>query len=210
MSHRIAGLILAGGRASRMGGRDKALVSLGDRPLLDHLLSRIRPQVDVLALSANGDPARFAAFGLPVVADTVPDFAGPLAGILAGLDWTASGTNCDRIVTAAVDTPFPPADLVERLSSAGEARNDTVAVARSGDARHPVFALWPVGLRDTLRHFLVERQQRRVWSFIEQQRHVEVDFPDLLVDGAAVDPFFNINTPSDLALAERILQGAVA
>lgn len=189
-----------------MGGGDKTLLALDGRPLLDHVVARLAPQVGSLVLSANGDPARFAATELPVLADTVEGYAGPLAGILTGLEWAAANTACKALVTAAGDTPFLPADLVARLAAAAAGRPGSIAVASSSGRRHPTFALWPLGLRQALRHFLVDEDNRRVSAFIERHDCVEVEFSLLAADGAQIDPFFNINTPDDLAVAERLLQ----
>jgi molybdopterin-guanine dinucleotide biosynthesis protein A len=204
MGRDIAGIILAGGQSRRMGGGDKSLLALGDSSLLDHIVARLAPQVGSLALSANGDPLRFAGFGLPVLADTVEGFAGPLAGILTGLEWAPMA--CDAIVTVAGDTPFVATDLVERLAAAVDERRGSIALACSGGKRHPTFALWPTDLRDALRRFLVDEDIRRVSAFIDRHDFVEVEFPMLKAGGHEVDPFFNINTPDDLAEAERLLQ----
>ncbi|TGS47601.1 MULTISPECIES: molybdenum cofactor guanylyltransferase MobA [unclassified Mesorhizobium] len=206
MNRDVAGIILAGGQSRRMGGGDKSLLPLGDGCVLDQILSRFGPQFETLALSANGDPARFARFGLPVLADTVEGFAGPLAGILTGLEWAAAGTPCKAIVTAAGDTPFLPLDLVDRLAAAAGERPGSIAVAFSAGRQHPTFALWPVGCRDALRHFLVDEHNKRVSAFIERHGHVEVEFPILQSAGQSIDPFFNINVPDDLAQAARLLQ----
>lgn len=206
MSQDIAGIILAGGLSRRMGGGDKTLLALSGRPLLDHVVARLAPQVGSLALSANGDPARFAASGLSVLADTVEGHAGPLAGILTGLEWAAANTACKSLVTAAGDTPFLPADLVAMLASAAADRLGSIAVASSSSRRHPTFALWPLGLRQALRHFLVDEDNRRVSAFIERHDFVEVEFPLSTLGGSEIDPFFNINTPDDLAVAECLLQ----
>lgn len=190
----IAGVILAGGRATRMGGGDKALLPLGGRPLLAHVVARLGPQVDRLALNANGDPARFAGFGLPVVADSVPGHPGPLAGVLAGLDWAAA-EGAEAIVTAAADTPFFPADLVSRLQAAGAA---PLAVATTPpDDPHPTFGLWPVSLRDDLRRALADGA-RKVVAWMEARGCARARFDD-------AEAFFNVNTPDDLARAERML-----
>ncbi|RWC76134.1 MAG: molybdenum cofactor guanylyltransferase MobA [Mesorhizobium sp.] len=206
MNRDVAGIILAGGQSRRMGGGDKSLLPLGGGCVLDQILSRFGPQFETLALSANGDPARFARFGLPVLADTVEGFAGPLAGILTGLEWAAAGTPCKAIVTAAGDTPFLPLDLVDRLAAAAGERPGSIAVAFSAGRQHPTFALWPVGCRDALRHFLVDEHNKRVSAFIERHGHVEVEFPILQSAGQSIDPFFNINVPDDLAQAARLLQ----
>ncbi|RUZ76545.1 molybdenum cofactor guanylyltransferase MobA [Mesorhizobium sp. M7A.F.Ca.US.006.01.1.1] len=204
MKRDIAGIILAGGQSRRMGGGDKSLLPLGDGCLLDHVVSRFTPQIESLALSANGDPARFLRFGLPVLADSVPGFAGPLAGILTGLEWAVTNTACKAVVSAAGDTPFLPLDLVARLADATDQRPDSIAVACSAGKRHPTFALWPTDCCDALRHFLVDEDNRRVSAFIDRYGFVEVEFP--IPPSAGIDPFFNINEPDDLVSAERLLQ----
>ncbi|WGF89343.1 molybdenum cofactor guanylyltransferase MobA [Marinivivus vitaminiproducens] len=196
------GVILAGGRSSRMGGGDKSLLVLQGRTLLEHVIARLGPQADGLVLNANGDPGRFAGFGLTVVPDTAPDQPGPLAGILSGLRWAAAQRpDCSRIITAAADTPFMPADLALRLAEAAEAAGADIALARSRGRTHPVFGLWPVALADDLEGAL-DRGERRVLRFAQRYRLVEVDFP---ADPA--DPFFNVNTPGDLATAESLIAG---
>jgi molybdopterin-guanine dinucleotide biosynthesis protein A len=200
----IAGLILCGGRSSRMGGGDKSLLPLGGSTILSRIIERlgsIRP----LAISANGDAARFSAFPLPVLADTVPGYAGPLAGILAGMLW-AAGQGCDHLLTVAGDTPFFPADLAGRLATATAGQPGRIAVAASDGRRHPVFALWPTALRHDLNRFLVESGTGRVNGFIDLHNPVDVAFPLVGRDGQFIDPFFNVNTPADLAEAGRIVQ----
>ncbi|RUX32473.1 molybdenum cofactor guanylyltransferase MobA [Mesorhizobium sp. M2A.F.Ca.ET.042.01.1.1] len=206
MDRNVAGIILAGGQARRMGGGDKPLLSLGKARLIDHVAARLKPQVAALALNANGDPARFAGMGLPVIEDTVPGHAGPLAGILDGLEWAAKQTTCRWLASAAGDTPFFPDNLVERLAAATHDRPGVIAVASCEGRWHPTFALWPLGLRDALHHFLVDEDNRRVSAFMERHGHVEVEFPIIEAGGQKIDPFFNINTPDDLAAAERLLQ----
>ncbi|AVO38384.1 molybdenum cofactor guanylyltransferase MobA [Pukyongiella litopenaei] len=198
------GVVLAGGQARRMGGGDKGLLRLGGRTILSHVIDRLAPQVAGLALNANGDPARFAGYGLPVIADTVGGFAGPLAGVLAGLDW-AAGQGADRIVTAAADTPFFPCDLVPRLLLASEGMADPLALAATpdparGQVRHPTFGLWPVALRDDLRAAL-EGGLRKVVLWTEPHGARIAEFPT-----GAVDPFFNVNTPDDLTRAAALLE----
>jgi len=205
MKQDVAGIILAGGQSRRMGGGDKSLLPLGRGCVLDHVVSRFRPQVATLALSANGDPARFSRLGLPVLADTVTGFAGPLAGLLTGIEWAVATTTCKAIVTVAGDTPFLPLDLVERLAAAADRRPGSIAVARSSGWRHPTFALWPAECRNALRHFLVDEDNRRVSAFIDRHDFVDVDFPIQEFDEQTLDPFFNINMPDDLAEAERLL-----
>jgi len=200
----IAGILLAGGQSRRMGGGDKCLRLLGGRPLLARIIERAAPQVAQLVINANGDPARFAAFGLPVAADTVEGFAGPLAGVLAGMEWAAANApECGWIATFASDAPFFPDDFVTRLAAAiagpGE-RGGDMACAASGGRRHPVFGLWPVALRAELHAALDERGVRKVDRWTRDYNLKEVEF-----DIDTIDPFFNVNRPEDLAAAEALL-----
>lgn len=192
----IAGVVLAGGLATRMGGGDKCLLELGGKPMLERIIARLAPQVDALALNANGDAARFAGFGLPVVADSVEGFAGPLAGVLAGLDWAASAGH-ESIVTVAGDTPFFPQDLVARLMAACEGMAHPLVLACTPDGRQPTFGLWPVALRDDL-HAALTGGLRKVVLWTDMHGGQMAEFPD----GRA---FFNINTPEDMAKAEAML-----
>ena len=203
----IVGLLLAGGLSRRMGGGDKALRLLGSRTLLERVIERLRPQVDALVLNANGDPARFAGFGLPVVADSVPDFAGPLAGILAGLDWAAAHRpDCTFVVSAPTDAPFLPSDLVSRLIQGMEAEGADLACAASGGQPHPVIGLWPVRLRDELRRAVVDEGVRKVDAWTGRYRLATVSFSDRMSElGPAGDPFFNANRPEDLDRAAALL-----
>ena len=194
---RIFGVILAGGQGRRMGGADKATLPLAGRSLVAHVAERLEPQVERLALSANGDPARFAALRLPVLPDVRSE--GPLSGILSALDWAAP-LGATAVVSAPTDAPFLPPDLVPRLILAGEATGG-VAMASSGGNDHPTFALWPVTLRDPLRAFLASGANPRVRAFADAHHAARADFPD---DGA----FANLNTSQDLALAEARLKGA--
>ena len=192
----LPGVILAGGRATRMGGGDKALLTLGGETLLARVIRRLGTQCGPLALNANGDPDRFADYGLPVLPDPLPDHPGPLAGVLAGMEW-AAGLGAPAIVTVAADTPFFPSDLAERLSAPGG-----LALAASPDAagkvwRHPTFGLWPVALRHDLRRAL-EDGLRKIVRWTDLHGAAEVVFH------ADADPFFNINTPEDLAAAEAL------
>ena len=196
------GVILAGGLATRMGGGDKCLLPLGGKPLLTYSIDRLRPQVADLALNANGDPARFKDFNIPVVPDSIEGFAGPLAGVLAGLDW-AAGEGSEYIVTAAADTPFFPTDLVPRLMLAVENGAKPIALARTSVGRHPTFGLWPVDLREDLRAAL-ENGTRKVVAWTEKHGTAYADFPT-----SGFDPFFNVNTPEDLAEAEALLEAAL-
>jgi molybdenum cofactor guanylyltransferase len=199
----VVGVLLAGGQARRMGGGDKCLRPLGGRAILDRVIERARPQVRALLLNANGDPDRFAAFGLPVASDVVEGFAGPLAGVLTGMEWAlAHHRDCPWIATLATDTPFVPQDLVARLLAAVEGQGADLACAASGGRAHPVFGLWPVRLADDLRRAMTQDAVRKVDVWTARHRLVQVDFPC-----APFDPFFNTNRPEDLARAEELLAG---
>ena len=194
------GLILAGGLARRMGGGDKPLKTIGGVTILDRVLARLAPQCTSLLINANGDPKRFAATGLPVVADDVPDFAGPLAGILAGLDWAAThAPGVTYVASVPGDCPFLPRDLVARLHQARLAAGKPLACAHSGDWRHPVVGVWPVQLRADLRKAVVEEDLRKIEVWTARHGVALADWPV-----APVDPFFNVNTPEDAAEADRI------
>ena len=194
------GLVLAGGLARRMGGGDKLMLRIGGSTILERVLDRFRPQCAAIVLNANGDPARFAQTGLPVVPDSIPDFAGPLAGILAGLDWaSAHAPQIEWIASVPGDGPFLPRDLVARLHDARMAAAEPLACARSGDWRHPVVGLWPVALRADLRHALVEEDLHKIELWTARHGIAIAEWPD-----QPVDPFFNVNTPDDAAAAEQI------
>ncbi len=196
-----SGIILAGGQARRMGGGDKGLLAIGDRTMLDHVIERLAPQVAELALNANGDETRFAEFGLPVLADPVAGRAGPLAGVLAGLDWAAD-REVANIVTAAADTPFLPTDLVTRLLDAAVDQGRQIALASTATGLHPTFGLWPVALRDDLRTALSEGV-RKVVDWTDRHGVARAEFPV-----GEFDPFFNVNTPEDLDRAQDFLESA--
>ena len=201
---KVVGLLLAGGQSRRMGGGDKAMRLLGGIPVLDRVIGRLRPQVEVLVINANGDPARFARFALPVVADSVPGFAGPLAGVLAGLDWAvAHRPDCPYVVSVATDAPFLPVDLVGRLAEGLDRANADLACAASGGRSHPVFGLWPVRLRDDLRRAVVDQAIRKVDLWTARYELAMVPFAD-----QPVDPFFNANRPEDLETAAALLKAA--
>jgi molybdopterin-guanine dinucleotide biosynthesis protein A len=194
------GVLLAGGLARRMGGGDKPMRQIGGRTILERVIARLQPQCDGLVLNANGDPARFASFGLPVIADTVENFPGPLAGILAALDWTAANRpEISWVLSAAADCPFLPRDLVSRLHQARAEQNAQLAVAASDEQSHPVIGLWSVGLREELRHALVVEDIRKIdrWTARYKLATVEWAVNEL-------DPFFNANTVDDIAAAERL------
>jgi molybdenum cofactor guanylyltransferase len=200
---KIVGLVLAGGQSRRMGGGDKSLRMLGGMALLEWVITRLRPQVEAMVINANGDPARFAGSGLPVVADSVPDFAGPLAGVLAGLDWTAANRpGCELVVSVATDAPFFPRDIVDRLVRGSEEAGADLACAASGGRAHPVFGLWPVRLREDLRHAVVVEGIRKVDAWTGRYKLATVSFSD-----RPVDPFFNANRPDDLTTADAMIAG---
>jgi molybdopterin-guanine dinucleotide biosynthesis protein A len=196
----IPGVLLAGGLARRMGGGDKPMRTIAGRTILERVIARLAPQCDGLILNANGDPARFAAFALPVVADTVADFPGPLAGILAALDWMATHRpEVKWVLSAAADCPFLPRDLVARLEESRTAQNAELAVAASGGQTHPVVGLWSVRLRGELRHALVEEGVRKIDRWTARYPLATVTWPT-----TPVDPFFNANTVDDIAEADRL------
>lgn len=206
------GVILAGGLATRMGGGDKGLLPLSDGTILDQVIARLDPQVAGMALNANGDPDRFAHLGLPVLPDSLPDFPGPLVGVLAGLDWAAT-QGADTIVTVAADTPFFSENLVSHLTETAAdmthplvlaatprgADEKTKSMSRSGLIRHPTFGLWPTALRDDLRAALLDGLRKVVlWTEKHGGREALFDIPG--------DPFFNVNTPEDLARAQDMMK----
>jgi molybdopterin-guanine dinucleotide biosynthesis protein A len=196
----IPGVLLAGGLARRMGGGDKPMRTIGGRTILERVIARLSPQCDGLILNANGDPARFAAFGLPVVADGVAGFPGPLAGILATLDWAARNRpEVTHVLSAAADCPFLPRDLVARLEKARVEQGATLAVAASGGQTHPVIGLWKVNLRDELRHALIDEDVRKIDRWTARYPLATVTWPT-----TPLDPFFNANTVEDIADAERL------
>jgi molybdenum cofactor guanylyltransferase len=197
---KIPGVLLAGGLARRMGGGDKPMRIIAGKTILERVIARLKPQCSALILNANGDPARFASFGLPVIADTVADFPGPLAGILATLDWMAEHRpEVQTVLSAAADCPFLPRDLVARLEAARAAENAELAVASSGGQTHPVIGLWSVRLRGELRHALVEEDVRKIDRWTARYPLATVSWPT-----TSVDPFFNANTTDDIAEADRL------
>jgi len=203
----IPGVILAGGLARRMGGGDKSLLSLGKKPVLAHVIARLQPQVSLIALNANGAPARFADYGLPVIADSEPDFPGPLAGVLAGMDWAAQN-GAASIVTVAADTPFFPKDLVQRLDSERKKSNTPIALAATADPdrgllRQPTFGMWSVDLREDLRAAL-RSGLRKIVLWTDQHNAAIAEFST-----TPVDPFFNLNRPEDMVKAETMLKAAL-
>ena len=207
----VVGVLLAGGLSRRMGGGDKCLRDLGGKPILARIIERVAPQVGTLVLNANGDPARFAAFDLPVAADVVEGYAGPLAGVLTGMEWAAANApGAAWVASFACDTPFLPEDMVARLLAAIEAaRSDgggaDMACAVTHGRTHPVFGLWPVALRGALRKAMVEEEIRKVDLWTGRYKLVEVAFPDVATPAGPLDPFFNTNRPEDMAEAAQYL-----
>ena len=194
------GLVLAGGLARRMGGGDKARIAIGGLTILQRVIACLTPQCIGLIINANGDPARFADTKLPVVADSVPDFAGPLAGILAGLDWAALHMpECEWLMSVPGDCPFLPNDLVASLHAARVAAGAPLACAHSGEWRHPVIGLWPLALRDDLRRALVAEGLRKIEIWTQRHGVAIADWP-----AEPIDPFFNVNTPDDAAQAQAL------
>jgi molybdopterin-guanine dinucleotide biosynthesis protein A len=213
LSTKPTGLLLAGGQSRRMseafaeGRGDKGLLEIAGKPMLGHVIERLKPQVGALVINANGDPARFAEFALPIVPDTVEGFAGPLAGILAGLRWSkANAPEATHLVSVSTDAPFLPANLVECLQAGLEASTGAIALARSDGGLHPVIGLWPVALADDLEEAL-RAGTRKVLAWTDRHGTVPVDFPFIELKGRSVDPFFNANTPEELAQARELLAG---
>ena len=196
------GLVLAGGLARRMGGGDKARIAIGDVTILQRVLACLTPQCARIVINANADPARFADTKLPVVADSVPDFAGPLAGILAGFDWAALHmAECEWLASVPGDCPFLPHDLVARLHAARAGAGTPLACARSGEWRHPVIGLWPLALREDLRRALVTEGLRKIETWTARHGVAIADWP-----AEPIDPFFNVNTPEDAARAQTMAE----
>ncbi len=208
----IVGVLLAGGQSRRMfpdqvAGGDKALRDLAGRPMLAHVIERLAPQTGSLVINANGDPTRFAAFGLAIVADTIEGYVGPLAGILAGMRWSrAHAATATHIATVSTDAPFFPGDLVSRLATAVASEPGAIAMARSAGNLHPVIGLWPVALADDLDRALRDGV-RKVLAWTDRHGTRPVDFPPTTIGGRQIDPFFNANHPDELDEARRLLQG---
>ncbi len=202
----IAGLVLAGGQSRRMGGGDKALRSLAGAPMIARVIERLAPQVERLAISANSGADAYAAFGLPVLPDIHPGHAGPLAGVMTGMTWAARTPGVTHLASAATDAPFFPRDLVARLSE--KAAPDRIVLARSAGGRQPVFGLWPIALADDLAHWLATSDTMKVLAWVDRHDLAWCDFaPE---HPGLPDPFFNANTPEDLAEAEALIAGADA
>lgn len=197
----VTGVLLAGGRARRMGGGDKCLKMLGGKSLLEHTLARAAPQVNRLILNTNSEPSTFSAFNLPIINDSVPGFAGPLAGVLSAMQWAQQHEpDSDWLVSFATDTPFFPPELVDQLLIAAEKEYAQIVVATSKGRRHPVFALWRIDLAEELRHALVDEKVRKIEAWSSRYRVAQVDFSQ-----PHYDPFFNVNQPDDLTTANNLL-----
>jgi molybdopterin-guanine dinucleotide biosynthesis protein A len=197
----ILGVLLAGGQARRMGGGDKGLFMIGGRPMIELIIERAQSQVSTLIINANGDAGRFENFGFEVTPDVIKGFAGPLAGVLTGLEWARANTpRVNWVATFPTDAPFMPLDLVQRLISSVAINGADLACARSNGQSHPVFGLWPVNLADDLRRAMVDEKVRKIDSWTARFKLVEVDFSD-----KPYDPFFNINAPEHLTEAEKIM-----
>ena len=203
-----AGVVLAGGQARRMGGVDKPMLEIAGKPMLERVVQRLTPQVETIVINANGDPGRFAPFGLPVVADTIEDHPGPLAGLLAGMRWAAiEAPEARFLVSVAADSPFFPHDLVAHLAEGCGRDEGTIALAASPAGTHPVFGLWPIAVADDLEEFLKSGESGKILTFADRHLRLNVPFDDIVLpDGSAVDPFFNVNTPEDAERAAAIAE----
>jgi molybdopterin-guanine dinucleotide biosynthesis protein A len=200
----VTGVLLAGGRSSRMGGREKALLDIGGKPMLLHVLARLRPQVGRIVINANGDPARFSGHCLPVIADSIEGYAGPLAGLHAGIEWARAETpEAKFIASVPIDCPFLPLDLVARLKAALMAKNASCAIAASDGERHPVAGLWRVELAEVLADSL-KNNVRALHRFADSHGCAIADFGSVEIGGAHIDPFFNVNAPADLEKARAL------
>lgn len=206
----VIGVLLAGGQSRRMGGGDKCLMRVGGQTMLARAIDRLRPQTDGLILNANGDPERFSEVDLPVAADPVEGFAGPLAGVLAGLGWArVHAPAAAFIATAATDTPFFPTDFVARCLTATDGNARAIVLARSGGRAHPVFGLWPTALASDLQDALAGGV-RKVLDWTDRHDTRFADFGPVGIGGETIDPFFNANRPEDLTELERLLERAAA
>ena len=202
----IVGILLAGGLSRRMGGGDKNLLQLGGKSILRHVIERIAPQVDTLILNANGDADRFAEYGLPVVGDVIDGYAGPLAGVLTGLEWASvNSPSCEWVATFATDAPFVPKNLVVELLNSIEANGADMACAMSKDRTHPPFAIWPIRLKDALRAAMIDEEMRKIDLWTARYKIVHVPFEE-----EGIDPFFNINKPDNLGEAEQLLASKIS
>ena len=200
----LLGVVLAGGLSRRMEGPEKSLLELNGKTLVCHVAERLKQQTSDVILNANGDVTRFSALGLEVQKDTIDGFVGPLAGVLAGMRWAQENTKATHIITAAADTPFFPTTYVGEMLINAITKTAEIALASSNGRRHPVFGLWPIKFADELESFLVDEENRKVMLFVDRFPNCQVNFKNLEND---VDPFFNVNTPSDMKIAEKIIVG---
>jgi molybdopterin-guanine dinucleotide biosynthesis protein A len=198
------GVILAGGLSRRMAGPEKSLLELNNKPLVKWVKDRLSSQTEQIILNANGNPERLSKLDMIVQSDTVEGYAGPLAGILAGMKWAKANTSLTHIITAAADTPFFPDDYVKRMTVEAHETGASIALASSNDRKHPVFGLWPVDLADELEKFIVDENNRKVMMFVERYPNCMINFNEVHV---GVDPFFNVNTPDDMEMARKIALG---
>lgn len=202
----VCGVLMAGGLSRRMGGGDKCLRPLGGKTILGRIIERVGPQVERLVLNANGAPDRFQDYGLPVAADVVEGFAGPLAGVLTGMEWAAqSASECKWLLSVPCDAPFLPEDLAARMMAALRDEGAEMACAVSEGRDHPVVAIWPIRLRGDLRRAMQEEELRKVDIWTARYRLARVTFDALRTPAGNLDPFFNTNRPEDLTEAERFL-----
>lgn len=205
-AHRAVGVVLAGGRATRMGGQDKPFMEVTGKSMIRQVQDRLMPQVDQVIINGNGDLARFGD-ALPVIPDQFGDFAGPLAGILAAMRWTQQNApHAFWVISAATDTPFFPTDLVDRFVGAMAGPEPAIVLAKSGENIHPTFGLWPIALADDLEAFLT-RGERKVRKWAQSHLNSEATFFGPVIDGIEIDPFFNVNCPEDIETAEAIADG---
>ncbi|MGB7336969.1 MAG: molybdenum cofactor guanylyltransferase MobA [Salaquimonas sp.] len=208
----IIGVVLAGGLSRRMEGPEKALMDLHGKPLLQRVCERLETQLPKVILNANGDPSRFSFMPNPVQADVIEGYAGPLAGLLSAMKWAKhNAPDATRIITVAADTPFFPADLVNRFcetteNASKDQQDQTICLAYSDGNRHPVFGSWPISLFEPLKHFLVDENNRKVMLFAQRYNLKKVEFELFDIEDESIDPFFNINTPEDFNAAEKLLK----
>lgn len=205
---KVIGVILAGGRSSRMGGGDKFLEPVGDTTMLSLVIKRLKPQLETLIISTNGDPARLAEYGLPAVTDPIEGYAGPLAGVLAAFNWAMTNQpEASHILTVAADTPFFPSNYADcMIAKAGDLPKDSIILATSNGRYHPIFGLWPIALRDDLNQALQDGM-RKIRAWTDSQSNGSLDFENTNISGETVDPFFNVNEPADLARCIKLLEG---
>lgn len=203
MSLSIAGIVLAGGLSRRMGGINKATIELSGKTMLAHAVERLTHQVTPIAINSNA--LDIETHGLPLLPDSLKGFRGPLAGILTGLEW-AKAAGHTHIISAATDTPFFPDDLLEQFLLANEAKTDRIILATSDSNRHPVFGLWPTSIEDDLKNWFATTDTNKVLAFVHRHDWAMADFPMMGKTDQQLDPFFNINTMDDLAIAEEWLK----